>query len=176
MQNIPPLFRKKEVSEMSTGSNRKLIIGIGIGVTFAVIVESAVAYGFVGATASMGALGLIALSGLVVYVSVKMLMRSYERRKIKMLLHKSAYAESSGDGYLQCAGDNRSPKEKPISEKDKKLIVGHIDEIMRELSNRQSDKSVTVAKLITDKDKKTIMEHIDELLVSGPEYGGERSS
>ena len=38
---------------MKTGNNRKLFVGLGIGVTFAVIVESAVIYGFVGATASM---------------------------------------------------------------------------------------------------------------------------
>lgn len=160
---------------MNRGSNRKFFIGLAIGVTFAVIVESAVVYGFVGATASMGALGLIALSGLAVYTSVKILVRLYKRRRIKILLSQSMHAEFSGDGYLQHANDQK-PKEKPVSEKDKKLIVGHIDEIMYELSNRQSDKSTAVARIITERDKKTIMEHIDEILVSGPEYGGERSS
>jgi hypothetical protein len=152
---------------MNTGNNRKLFVGMGIGVTFSVIVESAIAWGFVGATASMGALGLVALTGLIVYISVRMLVRSYKRRRIKMLLAQSTHAEFSADGYLQYANDKRSPKEKPISEKDKKLIVGHIDEIVRELSNSQSEKPVTVARLITEKDKKAIMEHIDELLALG---------
>ena len=161
---------------MNTGNNLKLYIGLGIGVTFAVIVESAIAYGFVGATASMGALGLIALTGLIVYASVRMLLRSYKRRRIKILLSNSTYAEFSDADYLQRSGAHRSPKDKPISEKDRKLIVEHIDELMNELCREQSKKSAVMVNSITENDKKNIMEHIDELLVPGPEYGGERSS
>jgi hypothetical protein len=167
---------EKEVYKMNKGNNRKLFIGIGIGVTFAVIVESAVVYGFVGATASMGALGLIALTGFIVYASVKMQLRSHKRRMIKTLLRKSEHAEFSGDGYPQFTKANKSSKGKLISEKDKRLIVEHIDDIIHGLSNEHGEKPATEAKLITDKDKKAIMEHIDEILVSGPEYGEERSS
>jgi len=161
---------------MNTGNNWKLFVGLGIGVTFAVIVESAIAYGFVGATASMGALGLIALTGLIVYTSVRMLVRSYKRRRIKMLLSKSAHAEFSGSDYQQYTNNHKSPKGKPISEKDKKLIVEHIDAFMNELCSGQSKKSAVMVNAITEKDKKKIMEHIDELVVLGSEYGGERSS
>jgi len=160
---------------MNTG-NRKLFIGLGIGVTFAVIVESAIAYGFVGATASMGALGLIALTGLIVYVSVKMLLRSIKLRRGKMLLSNSTNAESSDGDYLEYANTHSSHKGKPVSEKDKNLIVEHIDEFMNELRRGQSKKSAVMTNPITEKDKKTIMEHIDELMVPGFEYGGERPS
>ena len=157
---------------MKTGNNRKLFIGIGIGVTLAVILESGVIYGFVGATASMGALGLLALTGLIGYASAKILLRVYKRRRIKMLLRKSNYVEFSDDGYLQFDNDYEPYNAKPISEKDKKVIVDHIDEIMHRLSNTESETSDTVKALITAKDKKTIMEHIDEILAVGPEYSG----
>ena len=94
---------------MKTGNNRKLFVGLGIGVTFAVIVESAIAYGFVGATASMGALGLVALTGLIFYISIKLLLRSCKRRRMKMLLRNSTHAEFSDDGYLQFANAYKSP-------------------------------------------------------------------
>jgi len=161
---------------MNTGSNRKLYVGLGIGVTFAVIVESAIAWGFVGATASMGALGLIALTGLLVYVSVKMLLRSIKFRKIKKLLSNNPCAEFSDGDYLQYTSTNRVTRGKVISEKDKKLIVEHIDEFMSELRFGQSKKCGVMANPITEKDKKTIMEHIDELMVIGFEYGGDRPS
>jgi hypothetical protein len=157
---------------MNTGNNRKLFIGLGIGVTFAVIVESAVAYGFVGATASMGALFLIALTGLIVYASVKMILRSIKFRRIKKALSNNPHAEFSDDDYLQYASTHKAPRGKLISEKDKKLIVEHIDEFMNELRTGQSKKSAAMANPITEKDKKAIMEHIDELLVIGFEHGG----
>ena len=161
---------------MKTGNNRKLFVGLGIGVTFAVIVESAIAYGFVGATASMGALGLVALTGVIFYVSTRVLLRSFKRRRMKMLLRNSTHAEFSDDGYLQYANAHKSPKVKPVSEKDKRIIVEHIDEFMNELRGGQSNKSTVMVNPITEKDKKKIMGHIDELLVLGSEYGGERSS
>jgi len=158
---------------MGTGNNRKLFIGLGIGVTFAVIVESAIAYGFVGATASMGALGLVALTGLIVYASVKMLLRSIKLRRIKKLLSNNPNAEFSDDDYLQYANTYKPPKGKPISEKDKNVIVEHIDDFMSELRRGESKKSAVMENPITEKDKKAIMEHIDELIVLGFEYGGE---
>ena len=161
---------------MNTGNNRKLYVGLGIGVTFAVIVESAIAWGFVGATASMGALGLIALTGLIVYASVKVLLRSIKFRRIKKLLSNNPYAEFSDGDHLSYANTQRSPKGKLISEKDKKLIVEHIDEFMNELRGGQIIKSAVMVNPITEKDKNTIMEHIDELMVKGFEYGGERPS
>lgn len=161
---------------MKTGSNRKLYIGMGIGVTFAVIIESAIAWGFVGATASMGALGLIALTGSIIYVSLKILRRSYRRRMIKRMLSMSEHPELSGNSHPQPINAHNSPKSKLISEKDKRFIVEHIDEIMHDLSDRQSEKPGVVMEPITAEDKKTIMEHIDEILVLGSEYGGEQSS
>ena len=147
---------------MNTGNNRKLFVGLGIGVTFAVIVESAIAYGFVGATASMGALGLIALTGLIVYASIKVLLRLYRRRRIKTLLSKSTHAEFSGGDYLQYASAHRSSKGKPISEKDKRVIVGRIDKLVNELHRGQSNKSAVMVNPITEKDKRVIVGHIDE--------------
>jgi hypothetical protein len=165
----------KEVYKMNTGNNRKLFIGLGIGVTFAVVVESAIAWGFVGATASMGALGLIALTGVIVYASVKVLLRSIKFRRIKRLLSNNPYTECSDGDYLQHANTHKSPGGKLISEKDKRLIIENIDEFMSELRIEQNKKSAT-AKPITEKDKRMIMEHIDELMVPGFEYGGERPS
>jgi len=116
----------------------------------AAMVESAVVFGFVGATVSMGAIVLVCFMAATGYGVSKVARRRQALRA-------------------------RTARLRPIAERDKKAIMGHIDELLgacRELHAENHPQP----EAISEADKRMIMEHVDALLEMGHEHSGEVQS
>ncbi len=126
-----------------TRLNRKLWMGLLIPITMTV---AGVVGGIEWVFASLGAMVLIGMAGIGIYVLVK--------------------AQVT---YSKLAGVRL------ISKKDKRLIMEHIGELF-EMGGEQSLEKLAEARLISKKDKRLIMEHVGELFETGWEQSREMLS
>ena len=132
---------------MTRGSNRRLWAGLLVGAAAAVVIESAVVFGVVGATASMGAIVLACFFAAAGYGVAKVVQRCQVLR-------------------------GKTTKLRPVTEKDKKAIMEHMDDLLR-VCRRHDTERTTQVEPVSQEDKKMIMGHIDELLSMGHEHSGE---
>ena len=156
--------RAKEVNAVTDGKNVRLLAGLLIGASVAVVVESGVVYGVVGATASMGALALAFIAGIAVYALAKVLMRSRALRRTSV--------DFSNGPDLGAAGRGKVARLRPVTEKDKRVIMGHIDELLVACRHGGMERPGRMAPVISEADKRAIMGGIDKLLEMGREHGG----
>lgn len=126
-----------------TKLNRKLWMGLLIPITMTV---AGVVGGIEWVFASLGAMVLIGMAGISIYVLTKV---------------RVTYSQSAEAG--------------PISKKDERLIMEHIGELF-EMGSEQSREKLAVASPISKKDKRLIMEHISELFETGWEQTQEMLS
>ncbi len=152
---------------------RKLQIGLPVLSAVAFVTWAAVAYGIVGGFASLGALLLIGVTGLAVYVSAKMLRRLYRSPKGEHPKCGSTSALSLDNNGLKHGTCGKPAEAGLITEADKKLIMAHIDELFTKDKER-SDKRSARERPITRADKKLIIAHIDELFVKDGEQTEEK--
>ena len=131
---------------MTRGSNRRLLAGLLVGAAAAVVIESGVVFGFVGATASMGAIVLVCFVAAAGYGVSKVVQRRQVLR-------------------------GKTVKRRPVTDRDKKVIMAHIDDLLASCRERETQ-SRTQSGPISEEDKKTIMGHIDLLLEAGREPSG----
>jgi len=116
--------------------NKKLLMGLLILAAIALVSSAAIAGGIEWALASLGAMALIGMIGIGIYVPTKVL--RYSSRLF-------------------------TPVEAaPISEKDKRLIMRHIDELFTK-DLKQSQENPAEEAPISREDKRLIMAHIDQL-------------
>ena len=159
---------------MIGGRNGRLLLGLLVGAAAAVVIESGVVYGFVGATVSMGAIVLACFAGAATYGIVKLLQRSN-------ILHSGGSwknhraAASLGGHHSGLSGSDRTAKLRPVTEKDKKLIMAHIDDLLQACRYDGVQRPIQVEP-VSKEDKRMIMGHLDELLEMGHEHSGEVQS
>lgn len=145
--------------------SKKLWVGLLILAVIALVSSAAVAGGIEWALASLGALALIGMIGIGTCVLTRALRYS---------------SRSFPDGYLEYGnmsatffgGDNKPAKVTPISQKDKRLIMKHIDELFTK-DLQQSQERPAKGALISKEDKKLIMAHIDQFFETGWEQSQE---
>lgn len=160
---------------MIGGANGRLLAGLLVGAAVAVVVESGVIYGFVGAAASMGAIALVCIAGAAAYGTVKLLQRSgILRSRGRWECHSTAVAPSGGH-HSGLSARGKTAKPRPVTDKDKRVIMAHIDELIRVCRDRDTEKC-TQPGPISEEDKKMIMGHVDELPEMGHEHSGEVQS
>ena len=133
--------------EVTRESNRRLLAGLLVGAAAAVVIESGVIFGFVGATSSMGAIVLVCFIATAGYGVSKVV------QKRQVLLGNTA-------------------KLRPVTDGDKRAIMKHIDKLL--IACREGDtQRYTQPAPISEEDKTAIMGNIDQLLEVGHEHSGE---
>lgn len=113
---------------------RKLQIGLPVLSAVAFVTWAAVAYGIVGGFASLGALLLIGVTGLAIYVSAKMLRGKPAGAGLITEADKKLIMAHIDELFTKDKerSDKRSARERPITRADKKLIIAHIDELLKD--------------------------------------------
>ncbi|MFC1957755.1 hypothetical protein ACFLX0_02955 [Chloroflexota bacterium] len=143
------------------------ILWTGLLIPIAMTVAGVVG-GIEWAFASLGAIVLIGMIGIGIYVLAKALQHSAASLKAVYLECNSTSDVSFGGDDLKHVTYSKSANTRPISKKDKRLIMEHIDELF-EMGREQSQGKPAEAKPISEEDKRLIMEHIDELFEMGRE-------
>ncbi len=144
--------------------NSKLWVGLPIAVV-AVSVGAAVVGGIEWAFASLGAMVLVGIAGIIIYVSVKALQRSG-------ILFMGGVRKFGIKSDLSL-DDNELVGVRPISKEDKRLIMAHIDRFFE--TGREQSREVVHAEVrpVSEKDKRLIMAHIDKFFETGWEQSRE---
>jgi hypothetical protein len=140
----------KEAGIMKTMNRKLWTVSIILAAT-AFISSAAIAGGFEGALAALGATTLAGMAGTGVHVYLRV------RRSSKAL--KVASSESGVEA-------------KQISNKDKTSIIKHLDELFK-IEQGWSEEEPAGEKPISSKDKRLIMAHIDELFIPARKEDGE---
>ncbi len=141
--------------------NKKLWLGLLILAAIALLTSAAVFGGIEWALASLGALVLIGMISISIYVLTKVL-RYSKSVKGGRLQYENTSAISFGGDDLKHVTYSKSAEAKLISEKDKRLIMEHIDELF-EIAQEQSGEKILKEGPISKEDKRLIMAHIDKL-------------
>ncbi len=143
---------------MITMPNRKLHGKLGVGLLIpAAIAFAAIAGGIEWAFASLGMMVLISIVGTGIYLLAKAL----------------RYSGIPLDDDLKYVTCSQLAKARPVSAKDKRLIIEHIDELFVKGQELTRKKLVEVG-VISAKDKRLIMKHIDELFAESREQTSEK--
>lgn len=145
--------------------SKKLWVSLLILAAIALVSGAAVAGGIEWALASLGALVLIGMIGIGIYVWRKVLRYSSRSFPDGCLEYGNMSATFFG-------GDNKPAKVTPISQKDKRLIMKHIDELFTKDLQQGQERPAEGAS-ISREDKRLIMAHIDELFKTGWEQNQE---
>ena len=139
--------------------NGKLWTGLLIPIVMTV---AGVVGGLEWAFASLGAMVLIGMAGIGIYVLAKALRRSYTSLKGRgPECDSTAVAFFNGDDSKHVTY-SKPAVAVPISKQDKRLIMEHIDEIFKIAQEQSLEKSAEV-RPISKQDKRLIMTHIDKL-------------
>ena len=129
----------------------------------AALVSSAAAYG--GIEWALASLGLIALIGMIVTgicIAIRISRYSYKPVFEEFINYESmSYAWDDND--LAYVTAETTDVAAPISKKDKRLIMEHIDELFGLERNEEGQQSLEVTP-ISKQDKRLIIEYIDEFL------------
>ena len=141
--------------------DRKLWAGLLILAAIAIVSSAAVFGGIEWALAALGAMTLIGMIGISIYVLTRVL-RYSKSLKGGRLDYGSTPAGFCGGHDSKRLTYNNPPKAAPISEEDKRLIMEHINELF-EIAQEQSEEKPARAKPISKEDKRLIMAHIDKL-------------
>lgn len=142
--------------------NKKLWLGLLILTAVALFTSAAVVGGVEWALASLGAMVLIGIAGISIYVLTKVLRYSSKSLKGGRLEYGSTSAGFC-DGYDSKRLTYNKPAEAElISKQDKTLIMEHIDELFA-IGREQSGEKLLKAGSISKEDKRLIMVHIDKL-------------
>ncbi|MFC1864707.1 hypothetical protein ACFLYG_02640 [Chloroflexota bacterium] len=153
-----------------TKLNRKLWTGLLIPITMTV---AGVVGGIEWAFASLGAMVLIGMAGIGIYVLAKTLQRSDTLLKSVCPDCDSTSAVSFGGDDLKQVTYSKSAGVKLISKKDKRLIMEHVGELFEIGRDENGEKPAAVVP-INKEDKRLIMEHIGELFEIGRDENGEK--
>jgi len=133
--------------------SKKLWVGLLILAVIALVSGAAVAGGIEWALASLGALALIGMIGIGTYVLIRV---RYSSRSFP-----DGCLEYGNMSATFFGGDNKPVKVTPISQKDKRLIMKHIDELFTKDLQESQEKPAKGA-LISREDKRLIMANIDQ--------------
>lgn len=140
--------------------NKKLRLGLLIFTAVALFISAAVVGGVEWALASLGAMALVGIIGISIYVLTKV--RRYSKSlKGGCLEFNSTSATSCDSEDFKYVTYNKPAEAKPITKKDKRLIVNRIDEFF-DISQEQSEEKPAEAEPISKEDKRLIMAHIDK--------------
>lgn len=148
--------------------SKKLWVGLLTLAAIALVSGATVVGGIEWALASLGALVLIGMIGIGVYVLTKVL--RYSSRSFP-----DGYLEYGNMSTTSSGGDNKPVKVTPISQKDKKLIMKHIDELFTKDLQQGQERPAKGAP-ISREDKRLIMAHIDQLFETGWEQSQSKLS
>ena len=135
--------------------------GLLILVAVALFTSAAIVGGVEWVLASLGAMSLISMLGIGIYVLLKIL-RYSKSVKISHLEHGSISAVIHRGNDFNHAILKKPGRKTQISEEDKRLIMENIDEFFK-VEQESSGENNIKAEPITKEDKKLIMAHIDKL-------------
>ena len=153
--------------------NRKLWAGLLVLLAVALVSSAAAVGGIEWALASLGAMVLIGMIGISIYVLIKVLRYSNKSLKGGRLEYNSTSAVFCDGDDFKCVTCNEPVEGAPISKEDKRLIMQHIDELFTK-DLEQSQERPAEGAPISKEDKRLIMQHIDELLIKEPEQSQEK--
>ncbi|MFC1943625.1 hypothetical protein ACFLWO_03495 [Chloroflexota bacterium] len=149
--------------------NGKLWVGLLIIV---VMVTSGIVGDIGWAFASLGGMGLIGMAGIGAYVLAKALQRSdISLKGVCPECGNTSAASFGGDDSKQVTY-SKSAGARPISEKDKRLIMEHVNELFA-IDQQQSLEESAKAGPISQEDKRLIMAHVGEFFTKGLGQGEE---
>jgi hypothetical protein len=138
-----------------------------------VLVSSAAVFGGIEwALASLGLITLISMIVVGVYIAVKISRYTEKSIYSECLEYARAFATLDGTNQGQITSDI-PVQVTPVSKKDRRLIMAHIDELFGIKTNEEGQKS-SIAMPLNKRDKKLIMAHINELFDMKPEYSEEK--
>ena len=141
--------------------DRKLWAGLLILAAVSLISSAAVFGGIEWALASLGAMALIGMIVTGICIAIRISKYSYKPVFEEFINYESmSYAWDDND--LAYVTAETTEVAAPISKKDKRLMMKHIDELF-EIAQEQSEEKPAEAEPISNEDKRLIMVHIDKL-------------
>ncbi len=146
-----------------TKLNRKLWTGLLIPIVMTV---AGIVGGIEWVFASLGAMVLIGMAAIGIYVLIKVLQRSDTSLKGGCPECSSTSTAAFNGKDLKYATYSKLAEARPISKKDKRLIMEHIDELF-EIGRGESREKSAEARTISKEDKRLLMAHVDEFFAKG---------
>ena len=152
--------------------NRSLWMGLLIPIAMTV---AGVVGGIEWVFASLGAMVLIGMAGIGIYILARALRHSDTSLKGVCTECDSTSAVSFDGDDLKQVTHSKPAEAIPISKQDKRLIMEHVDEFFAN-SREQSQEKPAEALSISEQDKRLLMEYVNDLFVKGLRQSEEKPS